>query len=168
MLKRVVWLMLAAPAAVCLITFSVINRYKAVLVLNPFTNTREVADSLAQLNPTGEAAQQAAVEAAGAGFGLAPGVGVFLPLSFVCFSFLILGLLAGGAASWMTQSKWRKQARQRTLDAHRWRAEAERLTRERDSAVAASRQAGPAQLPAPSMLRSGLARSATPALSART
>jgi uncharacterized integral membrane protein len=149
--RRILWLIVAFPAAVLLTTFAVINRYKAVVVLNPFATPKDVAEGLAQLNPAAEAAQQAAVAAAGSGFGIAPGVGMFLPLSMICFLFLILGLLAGGAASWLAQGKWRRQARRRTIDAHRWRAEAERLTRERDAATAASKT-GKA-LPSPSQPR---------------
>ena len=166
MLKRVSWLILAFPAAVFLITFAVINRYKAILVLNPFANSKEVAEGLSQLNPASEAAQHVAVEAAGSGFGMAPGVGVYVPLYMLCFLFLILGLLAGGAASWLTQGKWRKLARQRTMDAHRWRAEADRLTKERDAAVA--KKAGLPQLPAPAMARTALGNSNRPALTARS
>jgi hypothetical protein len=39
----------------------------------------------------------------------------------------------------MTQSKWRRTARSRALESMRWQAEADRLARERDRNVAASK-----------------------------
>lgn len=53
---------------------------------------------------------------------------------------LVVGVILGGIATWMAQGKWRQTARRRTQDAARWRADAERLTRERDDAVNASGQ----------------------------
>ncbi|MGI9425349.1 MAG: hypothetical protein ACR2PA_19310 [Hyphomicrobiaceae bacterium] len=66
----------------------------------------------------------------------------FLPLPLYAFLFamLIVGVMLGGAASWFSQGKWRKTARQRTQDAMRWKAEAERLTRERDERVTNQKQ----------------------------
>jgi uncharacterized integral membrane protein len=55
------------------------------------------------------------------------------PLSLVLFAVLMAGLLLGGLAMWLSQSKWRRTARVRTREAFRWRAEASRLTRERDT-----------------------------------
>ena len=51
------------------------------------------------------------------------------------FTMLIVGILIGGIATWMTQGKWRRVARVRTQEAMRWKAEAERLTRERDQSL---------------------------------
>lgn len=51
------------------------------------------------------------------------------------FTMLIVGVLIGGIATWMTQGKWRRVARVRTQEAMRWKAEAERLTRERDQSL---------------------------------
>ena len=66
----------------------------------------------------------------------------FLP--FPLYGFLLvmlaLGAFLGGMASWFSQGKWRKTARQRTQEAMRWKAEAERLTRERDQRVAEQKQ----------------------------
>ena len=45
----------------------------------------------------------------------------------------IIGVILGGIATWVSQSRWRRLARSRGQDAARWRAEAERLTRERDA-----------------------------------
>jgi uncharacterized integral membrane protein len=55
------------------------------------------------------------------------------PLSLVLFLVFMAGLLLGGLAMWLSQSKWRRTARVRTREAFRWRSEATRLTRERDS-----------------------------------
>lgn len=55
------------------------------------------------------------------------------PLSLVLFAVFMAGLLLGGLAMWLSQSKWRRTARVRTREAFRWRNEATRLTRERDT-----------------------------------
>ena len=67
---------------------------------------------------------------------------VFIPLPFYVFLFgaVVLGIALGGMATWMSQGKWRYTARQRTQEALRWKAEAERLSRERDDTVSATRQ----------------------------
>lgn len=53
---------------------------------------------------------------------------------------LILGVILGGVATWMSQGKWRRTARSRTQEAVRWKAEAERMSRERDSEAAPTRK----------------------------
>ena len=62
-----------------------------------------------------------------------------LELPFYAYLFIVLmtGVILGGIATWATQSKWRRTARSRALEAMRWRAEADRLTREQE------RTAGP-------------------------
>jgi hypothetical protein len=62
---------------------------------------------------------------------------IFLELPFYGYLFgvLIFGVVLGGIATWMSQGKWRRLVRLRTLEAVRWKAEAERLTRERDAGV---------------------------------
>ncbi len=50
---------------------------------------------------------------------------------------LILGVVLGGSATWLTQSHWRRSARHRAQEAMRWQAEADRLARERDQSVPA-------------------------------
>lgn len=66
----------------------------------------------------------------------APVISIDLPFFIYLFSMLIAGVLIGGFATWMTQAKWRRIARTRTQESMRWKAEAERLTRERDASVA--------------------------------
>ena len=55
------------------------------------------------------------------------------------FGALVLGVLLGGTATWMTQSRWRRTARNRTQEAMRWQAEADRLARERDRSAEAAK-----------------------------
>ena len=51
---------------------------------------------------------------------------------------LIAGVVLGGFATWVSQSKWRRTARGRTQESIRWKAEAERLAREREAAATAA------------------------------
>ena len=69
---------------------------------------------------------------------------VSLPLPFYAFLFgaLVLGVFLGGLATWMTQGKWRQTARRRTQEAMKWQAEADRLARERDAQVSATKASG--------------------------
>jgi uncharacterized integral membrane protein len=66
----------------------------------------------------------------------------YLPFPLYAFllAMLALGAFLGGMASWLSQGKWRRTARQRTQEAMRWKAEAERLTRERDERVSNQKQ----------------------------
>ena len=64
-----------------------------------------------------------------------PVLSIELPFYAYLFTMLIAGVVLGGVATWLTQSKWRRTARGRTQDAIRWRAEAERLSREREAAA---------------------------------
>lgn len=63
---------------------------------------------------------------------------VELPFFAYLLGTLVAGVLLGGLAVWMSQSHWRRAAKSRLGEARRWRAEADRLTRERDAKVAAS------------------------------
>jgi uncharacterized integral membrane protein len=67
---------------------------------------------------------------------------VYIPAPFYWFLFgaVIVGIILGGMATWFSQGKWRYTARQRTQEAARWKAEAERLTRDRDQNVAAAKE----------------------------
>jgi hypothetical protein len=73
-----------------------------------------------------------------------PVISLVLPFYAYLFGALLIGVVIGGAATWMTQAGWRRNARQRAAEAHRWQAEADRLTRERDRELEASRQLVPA------------------------
>lgn len=107
MLKRVLRLLIAFPAAILLITLAVSNRHSVRLVLDPFRPE-------------------------------APALAVDMPFYVYLFVALVVGVLFGGWAAWLGQSQWRKSARTRSQDAMRWRAEADRLARERDADLEAA------------------------------
>lgn len=108
MLKRIVWLLVAFPAAVVLVALAVVNRHVVELVLDPFQPA-------------------------------APAVTVQLPFYAYLFGALVAGVILGGFATWLSQGRWRRAARDRSGEARKWKAEADRLTRERDADVAARR-----------------------------
>ena len=72
-------------------------------------------------------------------------VAVTLPLFVVIVAAAILGVVAGGSATWFRQRRWRRAARQHEADARRARAEITDLR-----AAAAVSRGGPQQLAAPS------------------
>ncbi len=106
MLKKIIWLLVAFPAAVLVVTLAVANRHIVRLVLDPFEPQAPI---------------------------------IFLELPFFAYLFaaLIAGIVLGGVATWMSQSKWRRMAREHLQESLRWKAEADRLARERDAGVAA-------------------------------
>ncbi len=55
-----------------------------------------------------------------------PAFSVQLPLFFLIFAAIALGLVLGGIGTWFTQGKHRKLARQRRQEAAKWRFEAEK------------------------------------------
>src|SRR5471032_2259787 len=59
----------------------------------------------------------------------APAYAATLPLFAVIFVVLILGVLIGGIAAWMRQSKWRRSARQREAELRALQAEQETIRR---------------------------------------
>ena len=74
-----------------------------------------------------------------------PSVGVSLPLFVVIILVAILGVIAGGLATWLRQGRWRRSARRNEAEARQARAELADL---RVQAAAAARNARP-RLPAP-------------------
>lgn len=108
-LRRIVVILIAFPAALLLVTLALANRHAVRMVLDPFRPE-------------------------------APVLSLELPFYVYLFGALILGVLLGGFATWLSQSSWRHAARVRNQEARRWRAEADRLTRERDDSVASSKQ----------------------------
>ena len=68
----------------------------------------------------------------------APALAVEMPFYFFLLGAMIVGVVLGGIATWLGQSHWRSSARQRAQDAMKWRAEADRLSRERDAQVEAT------------------------------
>jgi uncharacterized integral membrane protein len=73
-----------------------------------------------------------------------PVVSLVLPFYVYLIGTLLIGIVIGGAATWVTQGRWRRTARRRTAEAQRWQAEADRLARERQAALATDRQLAPA------------------------
>src|SRR5262245_40113145 len=59
-----------------------------------------------------------------------PALALDLPLYAWLLGALLLGVVAGGAAMWLTQARWRRGARRGAAEVDRWRGEADRLTRE--------------------------------------
>ena len=77
-----------------------------------------------------------------------PAVAVSLPLFVVIIAVAILGVAAGGMATWFRQRHWRRAARQHEADARRARAETADLR-----AAAAVSRLDQQRLPAPSAAR---------------
>ena len=73
-----------------------------------------------------------------------PMVAVSMPLFVVIIGVAILGVVAGGSATWFRQRRWRRAARQHEADARRARSEAADLR-----AAAAASRGQPERLPAP-------------------
>ena len=108
MLRRLIWFVVALPAALLLVTLALANRHPVRLALDPFRPS----------DPT---------------------VSLVLPFYAYLFGMLLVGVIVGGVAMWLTQAGWRRGARHRAAEASRWQAEATRLTREREREVEASR-----------------------------
>lgn len=66
-----------------------------------------------------------------------PILSIPLPFFVYLLGTLVIGVLLGGFAVWISQAHWRRAAKSRLGEANRWRAEADRLTHERDAKVAA-------------------------------
>ena len=71
---------------------------------------------------------------------------LFLALPFYAYLFgvLLIGIVIGGLTVWVTQARWRRTARRRASEARRWQAEADRLSRERQTEASSGRQLAPA------------------------
>ncbi len=115
MLRRALWILVALPVAVLLITLAVANRHGVRLVLDPFRPEEPV-------------------------------LSIVLPFYAYLYGVLLIGILVGGAATWLTQARWRSMARRRAAEAQRWQAEADRLTRERQAHVQAQAASAGRQL----------------------
>ena len=69
--------------------------------------------------------------------GAPPMFSVALPLFLLLLIVLIVGVIVGGIAAWMRQSRWRSRARRLSAELKASRAEAETLRRQLESATAA-------------------------------
>jgi uncharacterized integral membrane protein len=72
-----------------------------------------------------------------------PLISLVLPFYAYLFGTLLVGIVIGGAATWVTQARWRRAARRHGAEAQRWQAEADRLSRDRDREAAPTRQLAP-------------------------
>lgn len=97
MVKRIVGWVVLVPLCVLLILFALANRQLVIVNFNPFMPSATLTQ---------------------------PGFGV--PLFLVIYIVLLLGVIAGGIATWFAQGKVRQEKRH-------WRKEAETLTRELES-----------------------------------
>lgn len=61
----------------------------------------------------------------------APTLSLVLPFYVWLLGAVIVGVLIGGAATWVAEKHWRRSARRGEAETHRWKADAERLNRER-------------------------------------
>lgn len=58
-----------------------------------------------------------------------PAWSISMPLFLLFFAVLCAGVIIGGIATWMTQSKWRRRARLEHEEAARWRHRAGEVAR---------------------------------------
>jgi hypothetical protein len=58
---------------------------------------------------------------------------IFINLPFYVYLLcaLLIGVAIGGAATWLTQARWRRSARRRGVEAEHWHAEADRQRSQR-------------------------------------
>ena len=76
-----------------------------------------------------------------------PAYAATVPLFVIIFAVLILGVLVGGIAAWIRQSKWRRTARKLDADVRALHDELETIRRRFGSAERATPPAEPAPLP---------------------
>ncbi|MET0721696.1 MAG: LapA family protein [Tardiphaga sp.] len=77
-----------------------------------------------------------------------PSVGVSMPLFVVIILVAILGVIAGGVATWFRQGRWRRSSRLHEADARRARQELADLRAQTATAARNVQQRLPAPLPA--------------------
>jgi uncharacterized protein HemY len=65
-----------------------------------------------------------------------PVLSLVLPFYIWLLAALIVGVLIGGLATWASQARWRRSARRSEAETQRWKAEADRLGRDRQLASA--------------------------------
>jgi Lipopolysaccharide assembly protein A domain len=62
--------------------------------------------------------------------GTEPGLSLEAPFFLFLLGAFALGLIVGGIATWFSQGKWRRLAREETRQARDWRRQADRLEKE--------------------------------------
>jgi uncharacterized integral membrane protein len=93
---RFLKLVVIAPFAIILLIFAFANRHFVTVSFDPFTS------------------------------GGVPAFAIEAPLFVVLILTAMLGVIAGGLATWFAQAKHRRAERQARAEAERWRAEAVR------------------------------------------
>ncbi len=94
-MARFLKLVLIAPFAILFLIFAFANRHFVTVSFDPFAS------------------------------GDIPAFAIEAPLFVVLIGAMMIGVLAGGAATWLAQAKYRRAARQNRVEADKWRAEAE-------------------------------------------
>jgi uncharacterized integral membrane protein len=61
---------------------------------------------------------------------LDPPLAIEAPLFLLVLGVFAVGLIVGGIATWFTQGKWRRMAREEAREARDWRRQADRLEKE--------------------------------------
>jgi hypothetical protein len=61
---------------------------------------------------------------------LNPTIAIQAPLFLLLLGTFAFGLIVGGIATWFSQGKWRRMAREETRQARDWRRQADRLEKE--------------------------------------
>ncbi|HVW93697.1 MAG TPA: LapA family protein [Devosia sp.] len=105
MVRRILGWIVLVPLSAALIIFALANRQLTVINFNPLAAPSSLD---------------------------APGIG--MPLFLVIFVALLLGVVLGGFATWLTQGRVRREKRQ-------WQREADRLGRELDTTRRSQRPA---------------------------
>ncbi len=93
---KVLKLLVLVPIAVVILAFAIANRHGVTVSFDPLSS----------------------VDASGAT--------VTLPLFVILFLALIVGVILGGVATWLTQGHYRRRARAARDEAENWREEARR------------------------------------------
>lgn len=95
-MARFLKLLVIVPLAILFLIFAFANRHFVTVSFDPFAS------------------------------GDIPAFAIQAPLFIVLIGAIAIGVLAGGAATWLAQGKYRRAARTGRIEADRWRAEAER------------------------------------------
>ena len=95
-MAKVFKLLILVPIAVIILAFAIANRQVVSVSFDPFSDPE------------------------------ASGAVLAAPLFLLLFLTLIIGVMVGGVATWITQGTNRRRARLAEDDADRWRAEAQR------------------------------------------
>jgi heme/copper-type cytochrome/quinol oxidase subunit 1 len=64
---------------------------------------------------------------------LDPSLSIEAPLFLLVLGVFAFGLIVGGIATWFTQGKWRRMAREEAREARDWRCQADRLEKDLES-----------------------------------